>query len=158
MIIYNLQSLIKSVRNTASGWFFDLSAQGIWSLSQVSHWVIMTISPAPVLIDGIPFLRSLDQGKHGLTEVFPVFCQGIFGRVAVSQKRIPGGSGFLFFRSFNTSLRVLGLIPLSLCMMSLNRIFSWWPMMLITRMAHFFAWYWWFLQGDTGRWGCFPFP
>jgi len=46
---------------------------------------------------------------------------------------------FSIRRSFNTSARVLGLIPLSLCIMSLNRIFSWWPMMLMIRMAHFFA-------------------
>jgi hypothetical protein len=38
----------------------------------------MAISPAPVLIDSIPFLCPLDQGEHGLTELFPVFGQGIF--------------------------------------------------------------------------------
>jgi hypothetical protein len=33
----------------------------------------------------------------------------------------------------------LELIPSSLCMISLNRILSWWPMMLMIMLAHFFC-------------------
>ena len=37
----------------------------------------MTVPTAAVLVDGIPFLCPPDKGKYGLTELFPVFGQGI---------------------------------------------------------------------------------
>jgi len=50
--------------------------------------------PAGVLIDSITFLCPPYKGEHGLTEVFPVFSQGILNSWRDLRERFPGDQVF----------------------------------------------------------------